>query len=139
MRRLTRFVVAAALAGALLCGAGTGLAEEPGLAQQVAVKLLRGAANFCTGWAEFPKQVYLLTREQGWLVGMTRGTMEGLGMVGARTVAGAYEVLTFPVPIPPDYQPMLKPDYVWQPEPPRRTQPGPPGPAGPDGRPDTQR
>ncbi len=123
--------------GTLLCGPALGWAEEPGLAERIALKLVRGAANVSTGWAELPKQVTLIAREKGWLVGVTRGTLEGLGMVGARTIAGAYEVLSFPVPIPPQYQALLKPDYVWQPEPAEDQPPAAPVPAEPAAHPDT--
>ncbi|OLD74828.1 MAG: hypothetical protein AUG95_01395 [Nitrospirae bacterium 13_1_20CM_4_62_6] len=50
------------------------------------------------------------------VTGALRGPIDGLGMFVARTVAGAYEVLTFPIPLPPRYQPMLFPEYIWQPE-----------------------
>jgi putative exosortase-associated protein (TIGR04073 family) len=92
-------------------------AEEPPLANQAATKFARGAANFATGWMEMPRQIYLVGHREGWLTGIFRGPIDGLGMVGARTIAGMYEVLTFPVPVPPRYQPVMKPDYVWQPEP----------------------
>jgi hypothetical protein len=37
-------------------------------------------------------------------------------MTLARTVAGIYEIFTFPIPIPLHYQPLIQPPYVWQPE-----------------------
>lgn len=92
-------------------------AEEPSVVLQAATKLTRGIANFTTGWVELPKQIYLVGKNEGWVTGAIRGPIDGFGMFLARTIAGAYEVLTFPVPLPPQYQPMLKPDYVWQPEP----------------------
>jgi putative exosortase-associated protein (TIGR04073 family) len=90
---------------------------DPSIAYQIGAKFARGATNFATGWIEVPKQIYLVGQHEGWLMGSFRGPIDGLGMFVARTVAGAYEVLTFPLPIPPQYQPMLKPEYVWQPEP----------------------
>jgi putative exosortase-associated protein (TIGR04073 family) len=131
MPRTRHTIASAALALCLLSGAAAARAEEPGLAERIGLKLARGAANFCTGWVELPKQMYLVTHERGWLIGLTRGTFEGLGMLGARTVAGAYEVLTFPLPIPPHYQPLMQPDYVWQPEPPAAPAPDA-APAEPD-------
>lgn len=91
-------------------------AEEPSAVRPMATKLTRGIANFTTGWVELPKQVYLVGKNEGWMTGAIRGPIDGFGMLLARTIAGAYEVLTFPLPLPPQYQPMLKPDYVWQPE-----------------------
>ncbi|MGH7163899.1 MAG: exosortase system-associated protein, TIGR04073 family [Nitrospiraceae bacterium] len=92
-------------------------AEAPSLLHQVAMKLVRGLANFTTGWAEIPKQIYLVGQKEGWVTGALRGPMDGIGMFVARTIAGAYEVVSFPLPIPPHYQALLQPDFVWQPEP----------------------
>ncbi len=93
-------------------------AEAPSLVHQIGMKLGRGIANFTTGWAEIPKQIYTVSKNEGWVTGATRGAVDGLGMFVARTIAGGYEMLSFPFPIPPHYQPLLQPDFVWQPEPP---------------------
>jgi putative exosortase-associated protein (TIGR04073 family) len=90
--------------------------EVPSLLHQIGMKLGRGIANFATGWAEIPKQIYVVGQNQGWMTGALRGSVDGLGMFVARTVAGAYEIVSFPVPIPPHYQPLLQPDFIWQPE-----------------------
>lgn len=95
-------------------------AEEPptpSVPVRIGTKLVRGLANLVTGVGEIPKQVYLVGKREGWVQGTFRGPFEGLGMFIARTLAGAYEVVTFPLPVPPGYQPMLLPEYVWQPEP----------------------
>ncbi|MEW6543341.1 MAG: exosortase system-associated protein, TIGR04073 family [Nitrospirota bacterium] len=101
----------------VLLGSGQAWAEEESVPLGIATKLARGAANFATGWAELPKQIYVVGRNEGWLAGTLRGPVDGLGMFVARTVAGMYEVLTFPIPIPARYQPMIKPDFVWEAEP----------------------
>ena len=91
--------------------------NEPGLAAQIGTKLARGLTNFGFGWVEIPKQIYLVGRDRGWLAGTFRGPAEGLGMFGARTIAGMYEIFSFPVPLPPHYQPLMQPEFVWQPDP----------------------
>ena len=91
--------------------------KEPGLAAQIGTKLARGLTNFGFGWVERPKQIYLVGRDRGWLAGTFRGPVEGLGMFGARTIAGMYEIFSFPVPLPPHYQPLMQPEFVWQPDP----------------------
>ena len=93
-------------------------AEEPGLFERIGTKLVRGVANLSTGWVEFPKQIYVVGTNEGWVAGVFRGPFDGLGMFFARTIAGAYEILTFPVPVPPRYQPMVQPEFVWESEPP---------------------
>ena len=92
------------------------VAEEPGLAQQIGTKFVRGVANLTTGWVEIPKQIYVVGTNEGWVAGALRGPFDGLGMFAARTIAGAYEILTFPIPVPPHYQPLLQPDFVWEAE-----------------------
>jgi putative exosortase-associated protein (TIGR04073 family) len=91
--------------------------ETPSALHLSASKLGRGMANLGMGWMEFPKQIYVVGKEEGWFLGLTRGPVDGLGMTLARTVAGIYEVFTFPIPIPPHYQPLIQPPYVWQPDP----------------------
>jgi len=93
-------------------------AEDPGLFEQIGTKLVRGVANLTTGWVELPKQIYVVGTNEGWLTGALRGPFDGMGMFFARTISGAYEILTFPIPVPPGYRPMLRPEYVWEPEPP---------------------
>jgi putative exosortase-associated protein (TIGR04073 family) len=121
MRRwlLIGVLVLVAIAGVV----SIGQAGEPDPAEQqaplpelIAVKLLRGVANMLTGWAELPKQVHHLWVHEGWVSGLTRGTIDGLGMLIARTLAGAYETVSFPLPVPPSYRPLLEPPYVWQAE-----------------------
>jgi putative exosortase-associated protein (TIGR04073 family) len=85
--------------------------------QGSAVKLARGIANIGLGWIDLPKQTYLIGRKEGWLRGLVRGPIDGFGLWLARAVAGGYEILTFPVPVPKNYQPLIRPDYAWQPEP----------------------
>jgi putative exosortase-associated protein (TIGR04073 family) len=119
--RIAAVMISVLLWTAVPASADEPSAETPSEARpvplQIGVKLARGAANFVTGWVEVPKQIYLVGNKEGWLMGSFRGPIDGLGMFVARTVAGVYEVVTFPLPIPPQYQPMLKPEYVWQPDP----------------------
>ena len=76
-------------------------------------KLGRGAANVLTGWIEIPKGVQAESAETNWLSGMTMGLAKGLGMGIVRTLAGAYEVVSFPIPAPAEYKPVLEPEYVF--------------------------
>ncbi len=112
-----RVVLALAVWCLSLVGPAGALAEEQSVPAQIGTKFVRGVTNLATGLGEFPKQIYLVGKKEGWVQGTFRGPVEGLGMFIARTLAGAYEVLSFPIPVPPGYQPMLLPEYVWQPEP----------------------
>lgn len=92
--------------------------EAPGLDRQIGTKFARGVTNLCLGWTEIPKQIYRVSRDEGWRAGLLRGPVDGLGWFTARTIAGMYEIFTFPIPLPPRYQPLMTPEFVWQEEPP---------------------
>ena len=82
-------------------------------AQDPAKKLGRGLANVLTGWVELPKNIYDTSVEENVLSGLTMGLAKGVGMTIVRTGAGIYETVTFPFPIPEDYEPVLEPEYVF--------------------------
>ncbi len=75
-------------------------------------KLFRGIANAATGWMELFKQPSLVWQESGPARGLSWGLVKGLGYAIARSVGGAYEIITFPVPIPDGYRPIMQPEYV---------------------------
>ena len=76
-------------------------------------KLLRGAVNTLTGWVEIPKNIYDVTVEENGFSGATKGTIQGFGMAVVRTGCGVYEVVTFPLPVPDGYEPILYPVHVF--------------------------
>lgn len=77
------------------------------------VKFLRGMVNVVTGWVEIPKRVHETSRTSGPGSGFTFGFVRGLGYGFIRTVGGAYEMATFLFPAPPDYRPVMRPEYVF--------------------------
>jgi len=81
-------------------------------AQDVLRKLGRGLANILTGWIEIPKNIYDTSVEENIAMGLTVGLARGIGMTVVRTGAGIYETITFPFPLPEDYEPLLEPEYV---------------------------
>lgn len=82
-------------------------------AQDPLNKLGRGLANVLTGWVELPKNVYDTSVEENVLSGLTMGLAKGIGMTIVRTGAGVFETVTFPFPIPEDYEPVLEPEFVF--------------------------
>ena len=76
-------------------------------------KLGRGVTNIITGWVELPKRVHETSQRSGAGAGLTVGVLRGFGYGFVRTAAGVYETLTFPVPAPPEYRPLLHPAYVF--------------------------
>lgn len=82
----------------------------------MAGKFGRGVANVATGWAEFPKQIYVTWSEDGAGRGLLIGPLKGVGMTLVRTLAGVGEVATFFLAWPGFYDAYLDPPYVWQKE-----------------------
>lgn len=78
----------------------------------VVTKLFRGIANAATGWMEIPKQISQTWQTQGPGPGFTWGFIKGIGWAVARSVGGAYEIITFPFPVPEGYKPIMQPEYV---------------------------
>lgn len=76
-------------------------------------KLARGAINTITGWVEIPKRSVETSKASGAGPGLTVGVLRGVGHGFVRTVAGIYEMVTFPFPAPPGYRPVIRPDYVF--------------------------
>ena len=88
----------------------------PSFAQDAGKKLGRGLVNVLTGWIELPKNIYNTSVQSNPFAGITVGLAKGLGMTVVRTGAGIYETATFPFPLPQDYKPILKPEYVLKKE-----------------------
>ncbi|HUT23503.1 MAG TPA: exosortase system-associated protein, TIGR04073 family [Sumerlaeia bacterium] len=80
--------------------------------QSMMTKLGRGCTNILTGWMEMPKQMAKSIRETDPVTGTIVGAVRGMGWTFARTVTGAFEVVTFPFPVPKDYKPLLEPEYI---------------------------
>ena len=79
----------------------------------VGKKLGRGISNIAFGWLEFPKGIEDVGEQNNFIAGITWGPIYGLGRAAARTVAGAYEVVTFPVPVPPNFEALIKPEFMF--------------------------
>jgi putative exosortase-associated protein (TIGR04073 family) len=79
-------------------------------------KAARGITNAVTGWLEFPKQIYVTSKEDGAAKGIFIGPLKGIGMTVVRTLVGVGEIVTFFIPYPGFYDPFIEPAYVWQEE-----------------------
>lgn len=101
-RRVGYWLTATVLA-LLLASLGTGYSQDK------VAKVERGFANMIGGVVEIPGTVTETTRKEGPWKGYTVGFLKGLAMVPVRTAVGVYEFLTFYVPAPADYAPVLKP------------------------------
>jgi len=73
-------------------------------------KFTRGLANAATGWGEIPKNIALESNKSNALVGITYGTLKGVGHTVGRTVVGALELGTFFIPS----DEVVQSTYVWE-------------------------
>ncbi|HPN72709.1 MAG TPA: exosortase system-associated protein, TIGR04073 family [Candidatus Omnitrophota bacterium] len=76
-------------------------------------KLLRGAANLADSVVEIPGTMMRKSKADGALSGMTLGMVEGALNTVKRALAGVWEVATFPVPLPENYEAILSdPEFL---------------------------
>jgi len=72
-------------------------------------KVSQGFMNIATGFIEIPKNIVNISSDQNIFVGATWGTLRGVTQAVGRTVVGAGELITSPIPTE-DY---ISPPYVW--------------------------
>ena len=106
MRKFTLILLSAVLISALIA--------KPCFADGPLRKLGRGLANLFTGIVEIPKKVILKSKKENLAKGLTSGFMEGVQEGLVRTASGLYETLTFPIPAPADFEPMVSPEFVFE-------------------------
>lgn len=117
--KLPRWIFTASLA-LILTGASTGAWAADSIGERVFLKGARGLDNTVLGLiAEWPKTMYYDSKEHGIPYGMTVGFAEGLAVGLARTGVGIYELATFPIPYPANYEPILSPQFSLDPQPTR--------------------
>lgn len=75
-------------------------------------KLGRGVSNILLGWVEIPRNIAKGWRQSDPFTGTITGTLKGFVWTVARTLGGAYEVISFPFPVPNDYQPIMEPEFI---------------------------
>ncbi len=72
-------------------------------------KLGRGLANIFTGVVEVPKNISREWRKSDPITGIIVGGVKGVGYFATRVAVGAYETVTFPIPVPANYEPLMYP------------------------------
>lgn len=92
----------AALATPAFCGGAT-------------TKLGRGICNIATSPLEFFNQTNLTNQSDGAFAAITVGVLKGVGWIVGRALVGVYETVTFMLPWPDDYGPILRdPEYFLE-------------------------
>lgn len=78
-------------------------------------KLGRGLANCATFPLEIIEQIKRTNASDGPTAAYTVGILKGVSMMVVRAAAGVYEVVTFPVPLPKQYEPILSdPEFFFE-------------------------
>jgi len=80
-------------------------------------KLGRGLANVFTGVVEVPKNISREWRKSDPVTGVIVGGVKGVGWAATRMAVGVYDTVTFPLPVPANYEPLMQPETplpsVW--------------------------
>ena len=96
-----------ALALALMLPAGAHAEDSYG--KRFLAKAQHGLANMALGWNELGKNVVNISSDNGFACGMTWGVLRGAAHAVGRTVVGAAEFLTSPIPT----SDFVTPPYIW--------------------------
>lgn len=87
-------------------------ATEKSLPDKMGDKFARGTGNFFTGPVEIPVNISKDIKTNRW--GYCTGLVKGVGYGLVRSGVGLYEAITFPLPLPSDYEPIMEPVYAWE-------------------------
>ena len=85
-------------------------------AQNMLRKLGRGTANIFTSPFELPRSIQQILYDNGPVAGLTYGIVDGAFKTLLRAVVGVYEVVTFPIPFPAEYKPVVEPEFLFEPD-----------------------
>jgi putative exosortase-associated protein (TIGR04073 family) len=105
----------AALASAVTLAVAVGMLLWPivSRADTPAGKAGRGFAAVTTPFLEIPGNILETSEREGPLAGWTAGLAKGIGMSIVRPPIGVYELVTAPIPVPKNFEPILQPEYPW--------------------------
>lgn len=103
------------VAGLLVLGfAGSSQAAEgSSYADGMWRKLGRGITNIATSPAELIRTPSVVSQRDGNLAGWSVGIVQGAWRGVLRLLTGVFEVGTFYAEVPDNFEPLMKPEYVW--------------------------
>lgn len=87
----------------------TGLVSQAFAEENAFTKFGRGVANIVISPGELYTQPILLAKDNDTPTAIFGGLLKGVSMWIAREVVGVYEVVTFPIPVPKGYRPIIEP------------------------------
>jgi putative exosortase-associated protein (TIGR04073 family) len=77
-------------------------------------KLTRGVMNVLFCWCEIPDHINQDARNTDFFTGVITGTGKGIIAGGRRLALGLFDVFTFPVEIPQNYQDLQQTEFVFE-------------------------
>src|SRR5688572_23874261 len=89
------------------------LVPSSGYADTLFDKLGRGLTNLVTSPGEYVRQSAIKTEEKGLTQGFITAIFSGTYWTIVRALAGVYEIVTFPIPIPRGYRAIMQPEFVF--------------------------
>lgn len=100
--------------GLLVCGILTAALAPCAFADDPFVKLGRGLTNILTSPCELFLQTIDVDRRHDPLTAIFSGPPKGVLLMAARILTGAYEIVTFPLPVPAGYKPLWEPATIFE-------------------------
>lgn len=108
--KMSQLFTACVLSSALLASSVANAEEEQSYLVGFTSKVNQGFFNIGTGFIELPKNIVNISKEQNIFVGLTWGTLRGVGHTVSRTLVGVAELVSSPIPS----DDFITPPYVWE-------------------------
>lgn len=94
---------------------GNSYSAEIAAEGSMARKMQRGFLNIALSPIEISHHLGKARKEAGpdvpdWIL----GSLNGVVHMACRSVVGAYELITVPLPLPRDYVPVMQPEFAWE-------------------------
>lgn len=89
------------------------LTAPPAFAGNPISKLGRGLTNIVFSPFEYFNNIQKAGDRRGFASGLFEGFFAGTYYMVGRILTGAYDVVTFPIPVPEEYGAIMKPDTVF--------------------------
>jgi len=118
MKRLAKPLAVLALVAAIVAAPSVSLAghmynQNDSSGMKIWKKFGRGFINGTTFWLELPLAWYHYADQRDPFTMFFYGTADGIVQSADRAGGGAYEIVTFPIPSPRYYKPVLVPETLF--------------------------
>lgn len=85
---------------------------RPAIADDPSIKLSRGVVNVVSSPVEIILSIGKVMEEKDPLTAAIAGSIHGVFRMLGRALSGVYDVVTFPVPIPANYDSLIEPETL---------------------------